>query len=113
MTVHGNYNIQFDAVFNVARFSNLNFLLHVTAHVFRFIKNLRCRSTNQNTSGKLGPEDLDKAEHHWIRYIQSLSFEQELQYLQGDHSHAAPIYSMCNSLGCSWTEGFIEMHGQE
>ena len=95
LTVHGNCNIQFDVVFNVARFSNLNFLLRVTARVFRFIKNLRCRSTNQeqlNTSSELGPEDLDKAEHHWIRYIQSLSFKQELQYLQGDHSHAAPIY---------------------
>ena len=95
LTVHGNCNIQFDVVFNVARFSNLNFLLHVTARVFRFIKNPRCRSTNQeqlNTSSELGPEDLDKAEHHWIRYIQSLSFKQELQYLQGDHSHAAPIY---------------------
>ena len=95
LTVHGNCNIQFDVVFNVARFSNLNFLLRVTARVFRFIKNLSCRSTNQeqlNTSSELGPEDLDKAEYHWIRYIQSLSFKQELQYLQGDHSHAAPIY---------------------
>ena len=95
LTVHGNCKIQFDVVFNVARFSNLNFLLRLTARVFRFIKNLRCRSTNQeqlNTSSELGPEDLDKAEHHWIRYIQSLSFKQELQYLQGDHSHAAPIY---------------------
>ena len=62
------------------------------ARVFHFIKNLRCRSTNQeqlNTSSELGPEDLDKAEHHWIHYIQSLSFRQELQYL---HSLAAPIY---------------------
>ena len=45
--IQGRCTVQLDAVFNVAQFSNLNFLLRVTARVFCFMKNLKDRTAGK------------------------------------------------------------------
>ena len=94
LIVSGKQGIQLDAVFDIMRFSELNFLFRVTARVFRLVDDLKRQITDQesDTNSELRPEDLDNAELHWLHHIQSQSFKREFQYLQGDRTCAAPIY---------------------
>ena len=94
LTVGGKQGIQLDAVFDIMRFSELNFLFRVTARVFHLVDDLKRWITDKesDTNRELRPEDLDNAELHWLRHIQSQSFKLEFQYLQGDRTCAAPIY---------------------
>ena len=95
LTVSGNQGIQLDAVFDIMRFSELNFLFRVTARVFRLVDNFKRRITDKEwsaTNSELCPEDLDNSELHWLRHIQSQSFKRDFCYLQGDHTGTAPIY---------------------
>ena len=62
LTVSGKQCIQLDVVFDIMQFSELNFLFWVTAHVFRFVDDLKRWITDKewsDTNRELHPEDLD------------------------------------------------------
>ena len=95
LAVSGKPIGKLDAIFDVKKFSKLNLLFHVTARVYRFIRNLRSQTATKTQSvdnGEVSSEELNNAELQWLQHIQSQSFEQEYRYLRGDHTFGAPIY---------------------
>jgi len=94
LTVSGKSSVKLDTVIDVMRFSKLNLLLRVTARVFHFVTILKHWATNNKQSisnRELSPEELNNAEFHWLRHVQSHLFKCEYQYLQGNFTGAAPI----------------------
>ena len=85
-----------DTVFDSNRFSSLTHLLHVTAFVFRFIRNLKesvnGRACDQNSTIYLTSIELREAENYWIHHVQAQSFTAEIQYLRKQSLAATPVY---------------------
>ena len=61
-------------VIDISRFSNLQLLLHVTAYVLRFLKNLKARLLPDNEQlligSEIGAKDMEEAEQYWILDVQ-------------------------------------------
>ena len=61
-------------VIDISRFSNLQLLLHVTAYVLRFLKNLKARLLPDNEQlligSEIGVKDMEEAEQYWILDVQ-------------------------------------------
>lgn len=73
-------------IINCDRFSNLDYLLCVTAHVLRFVskikRHLSKRTNNiKEETNELNARELNQAESLWIRTVQA----DEINYLQKGH----------------------------
>ena len=66
-------------VFNISNYSRLNRLLVVTAHVFRFIYNLR--HPRQQCTGPISVTELDRARKSWIGDCQKEVYWREITNL--------------------------------
>jgi hypothetical protein len=84
-------------------FTSLNKLKRVTAYCLRFINNCR-RTTVRVPSKELSPEELHSALHHWIKYVQSNEYAEEIKSLEKTGS--VPVSSKISQL-----HPFIDLRG--
>ena len=70
-----------NVLFDLAKFSSMTKVLHVTAFVQRFIRNVRA-SANKRESGPLTKADVDHALTYWLKLAQRLEFQKELEDLE-------------------------------
>jgi len=67
----------------INKFSSWTKLIRVTAYIFRFVANLRARiSSRLPVLSRLSVSEIDQAEHHWLRYIQTSMFTSERKALE-------------------------------
>ncbi|XP_058817409.1 uncharacterized protein LOC131680718 [Topomyia yanbarensis] len=70
------------------RFFRWKHLLRVTAMVWRFVANTRCKGTSQRTTGPLSREQLQHAERCLYKLVQQDSFAKEIQVLSSSNDDA-------------------------
>ena len=77
-------------------YSNFTKLKRVTAWIFRFIENCRKQNNQSQFASSLSVEELHKAEHYWLRFIQHSYFEDEMQALREESSldSSSPLLSL-------------------
>ena len=78
---NGQYRICLSELINCSQYSNIERLLRVTAYVLRFINRSRGDEDSACCGSSLDTKEITDVEILWIRSIQYLSFDHELQYL--------------------------------
>ena len=68
----------------------------MTAWIFRFIENCHKQNNQSRLASSLSVEELHKAEHYWLRFIQHSYFEDEMQALREESSldSSSPLLSL-------------------
>ncbi|GBL94040.1 hypothetical protein AVEN_185016-1 [Araneus ventricosus] len=81
-SVHVAVAQQRESLVDINRFSSLKTLLKVTAWVFLFVNNVR--NINKSMNSYFTADEIQNAEHFWIKYVQAEFYSAEISALRNN-----------------------------